>query len=112
MKKENTKNVSKCQTSEQLKAENKKPAKTLQSLVILEWKWDHITMDFVVELPRIPLGFDAVWVMINQLTKNVHFLPYKTIASMDIPVKLYVNEVVRLHGVLASIVLDRFMVQF
>ncbi|WVZ61201.1 hypothetical protein U9M48_011112 [Paspalum notatum var. saurae] len=39
------------------------------------WKWDEIGMDFVTGLPRTPKGNDAIWVIIDRLTKTAHFLP-------------------------------------
>ena len=61
--------VSKCLTCQQIKAEHKHPAGLLQSLPIPEWKWEHITMDFVVGLPRTQQGNDAVWVIVDRLKK-------------------------------------------
>ena len=64
-------------------------------------------MDFVVGLPRTRAGFDAIWVILDRLTKLAHFLPVRTKFSLDHLAELYVNEIVRLHGVLVTIVLDR-----
>jgi hypothetical protein len=64
-------------------------------------------MDFVVGLPRSPRGKDAIWVVIDRLTKVAHFLPMKTTNSASDLVPLYIKEVVRLHGVPKSIVSDR-----
>jgi hypothetical protein len=38
-------------------------------------------MDFVVGLPRSPRGMDAIWVVVDRLTKYVHFIPMKTTNS-------------------------------
>jgi hypothetical protein len=70
------------------------------------WKWDQIFMDFVVGLPRTPNGQDAIWVIVDGLTKSVHFLPIKITNSMERLANLYVWEIVRLHGVPISIVSD------
>ena len=43
-----------CLTCQQVKAEPQKPAGLLQPLEVAEWKWEHITMDFVTHLPRTP----------------------------------------------------------
>ena len=64
-------------------------------------------MDFVSSLPREKGGNDAIWAIVDQLTKSAHFLPMKMMNSVYKLAKMYVNEVVRLHGVLVSIVLDR-----
>ena len=64
-------------------------------------------MDFVVGLPRTQQGHDAVWVIVDRLTKSAHFLPIKVSYSLDKLVEIYIREVVRLHGVPFSIVSDR-----
>lgn len=107
MKKEIPKYVSKCMTCQQLKAEHQKPACPLQSLQVPEWKWFYITMDFVVGLPRTQSGHDAIFVIMDQLTKTTHFLPCKMITPLINLANLYRKEIVRLHGVPASIVQDR-----
>jgi len=72
-----------------------------------EWKWDHIAMDFIRSLLKTVTGLDAVWVMVDHLTKSAHFLPIKTTYDMSHLAKEYVTEIVRLHGVPVSIISDR-----
>ena len=64
-------------------------------------------MDFVVGLPRTQAGFDAIWMIVDRLTKSAHFLSIRTKFSLDRLAELYINEIVRLHGVPASIVSDQ-----
>jgi len=64
-------------------------------------------MDFVTHLLRSTKGHDSVWVIVDRLTKCVHFLPINQKWSMDELAELYVQEVVRLHGVPESMVSDR-----
>jgi len=64
-------------------------------------------MDFVVGLLKAPSRQDAIWVIVDRLTKSAHFLPLKITDSMKKLVDLYVREIVRLHGVPISIVSDR-----
>jgi hypothetical protein len=78
----------------------------LQPLPIPEWKWELITMDFVSGLPRGKRGNDAIWVIVDPLTKSAIFLPVKMTDPIAKLAKIYVNEVVRLHGVPKSIVSD------
>ena len=66
-----------------------------------------ITMDFVPGFPKGRKGNDVIWVIIDRLTKSTLFLPIKMIDSIDKLAKIYINEVVRLHEILVSIVSDR-----
>jgi hypothetical protein len=61
----------------------------------------------LVGLPRSPRGKDAIWVVIDRLTKVAYFIPMKQTSSAVDLVPLYIKEVVRLHGVPKSIVSDR-----
>nr|CAD1831582.1 unnamed protein product [Ananas comosus var. bracteatus] len=70
--------VAKCLTCQQVKAERRFPAGKLQSLPIPVWKWEDISMDFIVGLPRSTGGHDAIWVIVDRLTKSAHFLPIHT----------------------------------
>jgi hypothetical protein len=99
--------VAKCSICQQVKVEHRKPAGLLQQLPIPEWKWEMITMDFVSGLPRRKRGNNAIWVIVDRLTKFALFLPVKMTDSVDKLAKIYVNEVVRLHGVPTLIVSDR-----
>ncbi|KAJ9567118.1 hypothetical protein OSB04_003084 [Centaurea solstitialis] len=79
----------------------------LQPLEIPEWKWEHIAMDFVTKLPRTLRGHDTIWVIVDRLTKSAHFLEMRETLPMDKLAKLYIDEVVRRHGIPLSIVSDR-----
>jgi hypothetical protein len=81
MKVDVSKYVVACKVCQRVKAEHKRPAGLLKPLEILEWKWEYITMDFVVGLPRSLRGRDAIWVVVDRLTKCVHFFPMKTTNS-------------------------------
>ena len=63
-------------------------------------------MDFVSGFPLTQKKHDAIWVIVDRLTKSAHFLPIRLDYSMDRLTDLYVNEIVRLHGVPVSIVSD------
>ena len=107
MKKEIASFISRCLTCQQVKVEHQKPAGKIQLLLIPVWKWDKITMDFVTGLPRTQRQHDAIWVIVDRLTKSAHFLPVNVEDSLEKLAQLYVDEIVRLHEVPVSLVLDR-----
>nr|KYP64063.1 Transposon Ty3-I Gag-Pol polyprotein [Cajanus cajan] len=107
MKREIVEYVAACLTCQKAKVEHQKPSGLMQQIEIPEWKWDSITMDFVVGLPRSARNSDAIWVIIDRLTKCAHFLPVNIKWSLEKLTQIYVREIVRLHGVPSSIISDR-----
>ena len=97
--------VQRCLTCQQVKAEHKKPTGLLQPLEVAEWKWEHVIMDF--HLPKTSQGHDAVWVIVDRLKKSAHFLAVRMTFTLERFCRLYIREIVRLHGVPVSIVSDR-----
>ena len=100
---------------QQVKVENQKPVGLLQPLEVVEWKWEHVTMDFVTHLPWTPRRHDAVWVIVDRLTKSAHLLAVQMTFTLKEFYRLYIREIVQLHGVPVSIVSDmdlRFMAHF
>ncbi|CAM8895837.1 unnamed protein product [Rhodiola kirilowii] len=83
MKKDIAVYFSKCLTCQKVKVEHQRPGGLLQSLEVAEWKWDHITMDFVTGLPRTSAGYNTIWVIVDRFTKSAHFLPIKVTDSVD-----------------------------
>ena len=79
----------------------------MQPLSIPEWKWDNISMDFVSVLPRTPSNFEAIWVIVDMLTKIAHFIPMRMDYPMEKLAKLYIEKIVSLHGIPSNIVSDR-----
>ncbi len=61
-------------------------------------------MDFVIGLPKTMNRNDAIWVIVDILTKSSHFLAIKTTISLEQFAQLYVKEVVRLHEISKSII--------
>ncbi|XP_052726210.1 uncharacterized protein LOC128194683 [Vigna angularis] len=86
------------------KIEHQRPGGLLQPLEIPEWKWDSVAMDFVTHLSLTVRRHDAIWVIVDRLTKSAHFLAIDLRMSMARLAQLYVKEIVRLHGVPSSIV--------
>ncbi|GKE46428.1 putative reverse transcriptase domain-containing protein [Tanacetum coccineum] len=100
--------VSKCLTCLKVKVEHKKPSSLLVQLVIPQWKWDNITMDFITKLSRTSSGYDTIWVIVDRLTKSAHFLPMRENDPMEKLTRLYMKELVTRHGIPVSIICDRY----
>jgi transposase InsO family protein len=96
-----------CDTCQRVKAEHQRPAGLLQPLKIPEWKWEEITMDFIVGLPRTQKGYYSIWVVVDRLTKVAHFIPVNTTYSSARLAELYVSRIVCLHGVPKKIISDK-----
>jgi hypothetical protein len=107
MKQEIAKFVAECDVCRRVKAEHQRPAGTLQPLSIPEWKWDEIGMDFITGLPKTKNGRDAIWVVIDRLSKVAHFLPIREDIKASQLADLYISRIVTLHGVPKKIVSDR-----
>jgi len=115
MKKGITEFVAKCPNCQQVKVEHQRPGGLAQRIELPEWKWEMINMDFITGLPRSRRQHDSIWVIVDRMTKSAHFLPVKTTHSAEDYAKLYIQEIVRLHGVPISIISDRgaqFTAQF
>ncbi|GKB79900.1 putative reverse transcriptase domain-containing protein, partial [Tanacetum coccineum] len=107
MKKEIAIYVSKCLTCAKVKVEHQRPPGLLQQPEIPEWRWEIIAMDFITKFPRSSSGHDAIWVIVDRLTKSVHFLAIREDYSMEKLARLYIDEIVARHGVPTSIISDR-----
>nr|GEW16177.1 putative reverse transcriptase domain-containing protein [Tanacetum cinerariifolium] len=84
-----------------------KSGDTIYKPEIPMWKWERITMDFVIKLPKTSNEHDTIWVIVNRLTKLAHFIPTRETDSMETLTRLYIKEIVSRHGVPISIILDR-----
>jgi hypothetical protein len=66
-------------------------------------------MDFITGLPITQKVNDSIWVIVDRLTKSAHFLPVKTTYRPPKYAYIYIAEIVRLHGIPRTIVLDHGM---
>jgi hypothetical protein len=107
MKREIAKFISECDTCQRVKAEHQNPTGLMQPLPIPEWKWEEIGMDFITGLPKTQQHKDAIWVIIDRLTKTAHFIPINQKYSCERLAKIYIKEIVSKHGVPKKIVSDR-----
>ncbi|GJT57976.1 putative reverse transcriptase domain-containing protein [Tanacetum coccineum] len=90
-----------------VKAEHQRPSGLLVQPKIPEWKWDNITMDFFMKLPKTSQGYDTIWVIVDRLTKSVIFTPMRETDPLDKLARLYLKEVVTRHGIPVLIICDR-----
>jgi hypothetical protein len=107
MKGEIAEYVSSCDTCQRIKAIHLKIAGQMQPLSISAWKWDNISMDFIIGLPHTPRKHDSIWVIVDRLTKTAHSIPVHTTYSAERYVEIYVDLIVRLHGVPKTMLSDR-----
>ncbi|GKC08916.1 putative reverse transcriptase domain-containing protein [Tanacetum coccineum] len=92
-----------------IKVEHQKPSRLLQQSEIPEWKWEKITMDLVMKLPKRSSRYDVIWVIIDRLTKSSHFLPIREDYKMEKLARIYINEIVARHGKALGTRLDMSM---
>ncbi|XP_059302353.1 uncharacterized protein LOC132054327 [Lycium ferocissimum] len=64
-------------------------------------------MDFVIGLPHSRHKYDSIWVIVDRLTKSAHFLPVRSTYSAEDYARLYLKEIVWIHGIPISIITDR-----
>lgn len=96
-----------CLDFKQVKAQCKHPSGLLQPIPILEWKWGLISMDFIIVFPRASRHNDSSMVVVEGLTKVVHFIAVKSTYSANDVAQVFMRDIVRLHGVPKKIVSDR-----
>jgi hypothetical protein len=106
MKRETTRYVSESGTCQKVKADYMKPGGLLQPLSIPKWKWDDISMDFIVGLPLTARKFDSIWVIVDRLSKSAHFIPINTNYKVRKYTEIYIARVLCLHGVPKMIIFD------
>ncbi|GKF05735.1 putative reverse transcriptase domain-containing protein [Tanacetum coccineum] len=99
--------VSKFLTYAKVKAEHQRPSGLLVQPDIPQWKWDNITMDFVMKLPKSSQGYDAIWVIVDRLTKSAIFVPMRETDPLEKLARMYLKEMVTRHGIPVSIICDR-----
>jgi hypothetical protein len=99
--------VSECDNCQKVKTDYMKPGGLLQPLSIPEWKWDDISMDFIVGLPMTAHKFDSIWVTMDRLSKSAHFIPINTNYKAQKYAEIYIAHVLCLHEVPKMIIYGR-----
>jgi hypothetical protein len=95
-----------CDTCARIKPVRHPPFGFLKSLEIPQRRWEDISCDFIVGLPDSN-GYNAIWVIVDRLTKMAHFVPCRDDYDSKKFAELFVQWVFRLHGLPSSVVSDR-----
>ena len=99
--------VSKCPNCQQVKVEHQKLGGMTEEIDIPTWKWGVINMDFITRLPRTRIQHDSICMIVDKMTMSSRFLAVKTVDSTEDYTKLYINKIVRFHGIPLLIISDR-----
>jgi transposase InsO family protein len=78
-----------------------------QPLQIPSKCWDHMTMDFVVDLPKTKNGFNSITVFVDKFSRMAHFVPSHTTDTAVDVAKLFFHHIFKFHGIPSKIVSDR-----
>ena len=98
--------VKQCSVCQQAKHTNHSPPGLLQPLPIPEGVWMDISMDFIEGLPKSN-GYSVIMVVVDRLTKFAHFVAVKHPYTASTIAQLFMDNIVKLHGLPNSIVSDR-----
>jgi hypothetical protein len=99
MKGEITEYLARCQDCQQVKAKHQHLAGLLQPLLVPEWKWETISLDFIASLSKTRKHNDSIMVVIDKLNKSTHFIPVKsTFKDINIA-EIFMNFFFRWHGI-------------
>jgi len=95
-----------CDSCKRNKNRIEQPAGKLMPNSILAKPWTHISADFITKL-SLAQGYDTILVVVDQLTKMVHFIPTTEKMMAEGLAKLFRDNMWKLHGPPESIILDR-----
>jgi hypothetical protein len=98
--------VSQCEVCQHAKHSTAHPQGLLQPLPVPGGAWRDITMDFIEGLPTSE-GSNVILVVVDRFTKYAHFVPMKHPYSAPQVARIFVDSVVKLHGMPHSITSDR-----
>ena len=99
--------VAKCLECQRVKADDCHPAGLLQPHDIPITKWEIISMDFIIGLPLTQQKHNAILVVVDKLIKNAHFIPVRDTYEVADVAQVFINEIIRFHGVPKKIISDR-----
>jgi hypothetical protein len=98
--------LARCQDCQQVMAEHQHPTDLLQPLPVLEWKWETISLDFIIGLAKTQKQNDSIMVIIDKISKSAHFSPVKSTFKAINIVEIFMKEIFRLHGIPKMVISD------
>ena len=107
MKNELAEYIAKCFECQQVKTGHQHPAGLLQLLPIPSWKWEIISLEFIIGLPRNQNLNDSIMVVVDKLSKEAHFILVKTTYKDVNITNIFLKQIFRLHGIPKVIISDR-----
>ena len=107
MKTELAEYIARCFECQQVKTEHQHRAGLLQPLPIPSWKWEIISLDFVIGLRKNQNLNDSIMVVVDKLSKATHFIPVKTTYKATNIANIFLKQIFRLHGIPKVIISDR-----
>ncbi|MGB8167070.1 MAG: reverse transcriptase domain-containing protein, partial [Chthoniobacteraceae bacterium] len=99
--------VTACGSCQVNKPSNQAPLGLLHPLPVPQHKFEHITMDFITDLPPTKRGYDSVLTIVDRLTKLVRFVPLTKDATAKDVALLFRREWYRSFGLPKVIISDR-----
>jgi RNase H-like domain found in reverse transcriptase/Integrase zinc binding domain/Reverse transcriptase (RNA-dependent DNA polymerase)/Integrase core domain/Chromo (CHRromatin Organisation MOdifier) domain/gag-polyprotein putative aspartyl protease len=99
--------VTSCLACQQSKKSNVQPPGQARMLPIPNQKWESISMDFITGLPPAKSGNDAIWTVVDKLSKRVHFIPIKSTITAVQCAEVFKDNIFKLHGMPRVVLSDR-----
>ena len=97
--------VARCNTCQRFKGSNAAPAGLLHPLETPSLLWEHISANFITDLP-LSHGFDAILTVVDRFSKEVELIPCTKTCSALHMAKLFMHNVWKHHGLPRSITSD------
>ena len=98
--------VARCLECQRVKVEHQHPSNLLQPHTIPKWKWDMISIDFIIGLPMSSWRHDCIMVTMDKLSKVAHFSPMRASYTTSSVVHVFLEDIVCLHDISHWIILD------
>src|SRR6185295_9211121 len=80
---------------------------TTEPLPIPTNRWEQVTMDFITHLPKTKSNYDSIFVVVDRLSKRVHFIPTTATVTAPEVAQLFFTNIFQHHGLSQVIISDR-----